>query len=140
MIGFTGTDTNYAEFLLSLSRANMGRYPVCSGMSGSSLKERVRAILEKKEAFKKMSKKGMVSLLVAILSVVFMASMVRLADTAPAESGKLAFSKVLDGNWQIVVTDKNGQNLINLSDQRGKLGFTNIYKMDSDGENVVRLT
>jgi beta-lactamase regulating signal transducer with metallopeptidase domain len=81
-IGLTGKDTDYAEFLLSLSRANMGRYPVCSGMDGSSLKERIIAILEKKEAFKKMSKKGIVSLLVVILSVVFIVSMVRLVDAA----------------------------------------------------------
>ena len=97
-IGLTGMDTDYAEFLLSLSRANIGRYPVCSGMDGSSLKERVRTILEKKEAFKKMSKRSMVSLLALILSVVFISSMVRLADTAPVESEKIAFSKLIGDN------------------------------------------
>jgi len=74
-------DTDCAEFLLSLSRANIGQYPVFSSARGGSLKERVRAILEKKEAFKKMSKRSTVSLLVAILSVVFIVSMARLVDT-----------------------------------------------------------
>jgi len=31
------------------------------------------------------------------------------------ESGRIAFNKFIDGNWQIVVTDENGQNMINLS-------------------------
>jgi len=74
-------DTDYAEFPLSLSRANIGQYPVFSSARGGSLKERVRAILEKKEVIKKMSKRIMASLLVAILSVVFIVSMARLVDT-----------------------------------------------------------
>ncbi len=31
------------------------------------------------------------------------------------EGGKIAFSKLIGDKWQIVVTDENGQNQINLS-------------------------
>ena len=31
-------------------------------------------------------------------------------------SGVIAFTKVLDGNWEIVTTDENGKNMVNLSE------------------------
>jgi Tol biopolymer transport system component len=78
------------------------------------------------------------------------------------EGGKIAFSKVIGNNfdnWQIVVTDENGQNLVNLSNNNadnaypvwspdgkyiafisGKDGNSEIYIMDADGSNQHRIT
>jgi WD40 repeat protein len=78
---------------------------------------------------------------------------------ATAESGKIAFSKLIDNKWQIVVTDENGKNLINLTNNNsdnsspvwspdgkyiafisGRDGNSEIYIMDADGSNQHRIT
>jgi len=79
------------------------------------------------------------------------------------EGGKIAFSKLIGGKWQIVVTDENGQNMINLSknnkndsepswsfdgeyiafvsDRRGlSPNETQVYIMDADGSNQRLVT
>jgi Tol biopolymer transport system component len=75
------------------------------------------------------------------------------------DSQKIAFCKIA-GQWGINLMDADGRNQIDISgslsdtdpswspdgkqiafsSQRGKLGFDSIYKMDSDGGNVVSLT
>ncbi len=74
-------------------------------------------------------------------------------------SGVIAFTKVLDGNWEIVTTDENGKNMVNLSNNpaedsypawshdgkhvafaSNRGGNMDIYIMDADGSNQRRIT
>ena len=79
------------------------------------------------------------------------------------EGGKIAFSKLIGGKWQIVVTGENSQNLINLSKKNNNdsepswsfdgeyIAFvsdrrelspneTQVYIMDADGSNQRLVT
>jgi TolB protein len=99
--------------------------------------------------------------IVAICSLFFLLLGSQLALTG--ESGKITFDRFLGGTSQIVVTDENGQNLINLSNNhvndgapewsldgkyiafvsdRDKNQFRNyeIYIMDADGSDQRRIT
>jgi len=98
---------------------------------------------------------------------IYMISFIFLVITgwsAPANaSGIIASGRFLDGNWEIVTTDENGENMVNLSNNPafdgypawshdGKhIAFTSgrnrdtdddydIYIMDADGSNQRRIT
>ena len=99
-------------------------------------------------------------LLFAGLCICLTSEELRLSNALASSTGRIVFTSLRDGNYEIYVMDTNGGNQENLtnhpaydhqpdwspdgtkiafvSDRDG--GGTQIYVMDADGKNVIRLT
>ena len=82
-IKITGMKDNYADCLIELSRACIGRLPIGFGLKGSSITKRIKAIFNNEEEFKMISRKGTVLLVVLSFMIVVIFSSVRVAGFTP---------------------------------------------------------
>jgi len=81
-VKLTGMRENYANCLIELSRASIGRLPIGFGRKGSSITKRIRAIFNDDEAFKMISRKNMIFLTVLSFVIVSIFSSVRVVGFA----------------------------------------------------------
>ena len=99
-------------------------------------------------------------LLFAVLCVCLMSEELRLRNALASNTGRIVFSSLRDGNFEIYVMDADGGNQENLTNHPAydyhpdwspdgtKIAFASsreggrfqIYVMDADGMNVIRLT
>ena len=83
-IRLTGERENYANCLVELSRASLGKLPIGFGKKGSSMAKRVKSIFRDEEVFKMMSRKSILFLSVSIFVLILMVSTLRLVSSASA--------------------------------------------------------
>jgi beta-lactamase regulating signal transducer with metallopeptidase domain len=84
-IRLTGTKEDYANCLLELSRACMGKLPISFGGSAMSATRRIKFIFKGEEAFKMIGKKSLIILSVSVFLLILTISSLRLV--APASAG-----------------------------------------------------
>jgi beta-lactamase regulating signal transducer with metallopeptidase domain len=85
-IKLTGAKENYANCLVELSRACMGRLPIGFGESGMSVTRRIKCIFKSEEAFKMIGTKSLIILSVSVFFLILVVSSLKLV--APASAGQ----------------------------------------------------
>jgi beta-lactamase regulating signal transducer with metallopeptidase domain/cell fate (sporulation/competence/biofilm development) regulator YmcA (YheA/YmcA/DUF963 family) len=85
-IRLTGAKEDYANCLVELSRACMGRLPIGFGESGRSVTRRIKSIFKGEEAFKMIGAKSLIILSVSVFFLILTISSLKLV--APASAGR----------------------------------------------------
>ncbi len=92
VVNLTERREDYANCLVKLSRACVGRLPVGIGQKGSSMKKRIKSIFRSEEVFKMIGRKNTALLLtLCLLNILFLSS-IRLVSFASVEHSNLVFN------------------------------------------------
>lgn len=91
-IRLTGAKEDYANCLVELSRACMGRLPISFGESGTSVTRRVKYIFKGEEAFKMIGTKSLMILSVSLFFLVLILSSLKLVAPASARQSNRIFA------------------------------------------------
>ncbi len=92
VVKLTERREDYANCLVKLSRACIGRLPVGLGRKGSSMKRRIKSIFRSEEVFRMIGRRNTILLLtLCLLNILFLSS-IRLVGFASVEHSNLVFN------------------------------------------------